>query len=103
MALGLISLIIIIATYLIPTIIAGIRAASHSGAIFALNLLLGWTFIGWVGALIWAMVADKKQNQPTTQAEPAKAKEVTGYHCPHCGAKVEVAGSAFCHACGGAL
>lgn len=27
-------------------------------AIFILNLLLGWTFFGWVGALVWATCKD---------------------------------------------
>jgi len=26
-------------------------------AILVLNLLLGWTFLGWVGALIWSLTA----------------------------------------------
>jgi hypothetical protein len=25
-----------------------------------LNVLLGWTFLGWVGALVWAAVAERK-------------------------------------------
>jgi uncharacterized membrane protein YqaE (UPF0057 family) len=28
------------------------------GAIFALNLLLGWTVLGWIAALIWALTKD---------------------------------------------
>lgn len=41
--------------YFVPIFVATVRGTQHTGAIFALNLLLGWTFIGWVGALIWAM------------------------------------------------
>ena len=28
------------------------------GGIIVLNLLLGWTVLGWVGALIWAVHAE---------------------------------------------
>ena len=35
----------------------------NSGSIFILNLFLGWTFIGWIGALIWAMSNDAKPQQ----------------------------------------
>lgn len=46
--------------YLIPYIIAGARKTTHSTAILFLNLLLGWTFLGWVGALVWALADSKK-------------------------------------------
>ncbi len=40
--------------YFIPTAIAIFR--SHRiGAVFVLNLLTGWTIIGWIVALIWAL------------------------------------------------
>jgi len=26
--------------------------------LFALNLLLGWTVVGWVAALVWALTKD---------------------------------------------
>ena len=44
--------------YLIPTII-GLRKR-NSLAIIAINVFLGWTFIGWVGSLIWAISSKSK-------------------------------------------
>jgi hypothetical protein len=46
------------ALYFLPTIVALARRKRNSGAIFALNLLLGWSFIGWVAALVWAVMTD---------------------------------------------
>ncbi len=40
--------------YFLPWIIALIRGHHNAGAIFLLNLLLGWTFIGWIVAFIWS-------------------------------------------------
>ena len=40
--------------YFIPFIVAANKEHSQTGAIFVLNLLLGWTFLGWVIALVWA-------------------------------------------------
>jgi hypothetical protein len=49
--------IIGIGIYFIPTIIAIARHHKHALAIFLLNLFAGWTFLGWVGALIWSLVS----------------------------------------------
>jgi hypothetical protein len=48
--LGIVSL----ALYLLPTFIAISRGHQNLAAIVALNLLTGWSFIGWVAALVWA-------------------------------------------------
>lgn len=40
--------------YFLPSIVAYGRK-NHTAAIFALNLLAGWTFIGWVAALVMAL------------------------------------------------
>src|SRR5271170_1884653 len=48
--------------YFLPTIIAILRRKANTGGIFVLNLLLGWTLIGWIGALVWSLSADA---QPT--------------------------------------
>lgn len=44
--------------YFVPTIIATKRRHKNIPAIFALNLLLGWALIGWVGALVWSLTSD---------------------------------------------
>lgn len=41
--------------YFVPTVVATLRKHRQAGAIIAVNVLLGWTFIGWVVALVWAM------------------------------------------------
>jgi hypothetical protein len=40
-----------------PTIVAYARAHHNAMAIFAFNLLLGWTGVGWAIALVWALTA----------------------------------------------
>jgi ABC-type transport system involved in cytochrome c biogenesis permease component len=41
--------------YFVPSIIAFVRHHHNQWAIFALNLLLGWTLLGWIGALVWSL------------------------------------------------
>jgi hypothetical protein len=41
--------------YFLPFAIAFYRKRINTGAIFALNLFLGWSLIGWVIALVWAL------------------------------------------------
>ncbi|TWT41096.1 hypothetical protein RAS1_37880 [Phycisphaerae bacterium RAS1] len=43
--------------YFLPTIVAVHRNHYNTTAIFALNLLLGWSFVGWVVALVWSLTA----------------------------------------------
>jgi hypothetical protein len=55
-AIGLIGLIISLALYFVPTIVAVARHHRNALAIFLLNLFLGWTFIAWIVTLVWAIV-----------------------------------------------
>jgi len=41
--------------YFLPSIVSLKRKHRQQNAILTLNLFLGWTFIGWVIALVWAM------------------------------------------------
>ncbi len=44
--------------YFLPAIIAFARSKRDAGSILVLNFLLGWTAIGWVIALVWALKQD---------------------------------------------
>jgi T4 superinfection immunity protein len=41
--------------YFLPTIIVEIRRTEHSAGILGMNLIFGWTVLGWIAALIWAL------------------------------------------------
>jgi heme/copper-type cytochrome/quinol oxidase subunit 3 len=51
--------LILFVIYFVPSFIAKSRDHHNAGAIFALNLFLGWTFIGWVASLVWALTATR--------------------------------------------
>lgn len=61
-------ILIFIPSYFIPTFVAFSRKKANTGAIFALNLFLGWALVGWVGALIWALSNEKSNQQTTTES-----------------------------------
>jgi hypothetical protein len=43
--------------YFVPTFIAVTRGHPNTAAIVALNILLGWSFLGWVAALVWSLTS----------------------------------------------
>ena len=51
---GLLTLCVVI--YFLPLLIATAREHKNRIAILLLNLFLGWTGLGWLGALIWAVM-----------------------------------------------
>jgi Superinfection immunity protein len=44
--------------YFVPSLIAFLRHKRQAPAILALNVFLGWTFLGWVGSLVWSLLRD---------------------------------------------
>jgi hypothetical protein len=87
------------ALYLLPSIIG--RNKRNSGALIALNILLGWTFIGWVVALVWSLTADQPtvvlMQQPLQQVLPPAS-----LRCSACG-QFSPPQSLFCQTCGRSL
>lgn len=56
-------LLILLALYFLPFIIALLRSHPQTASIFVLDLFLGWTLIGWVVALAMSV---SSQSQPNT-------------------------------------
>ncbi len=86
-----ITLVVIGLLYFLPAIIG--RNKRDSGGIFLLNLFLGWTFVGWVIAFVWACTAEPVH---TVRLVPVAAG---GRFCCQCGT-FAYHGSHFCTACG---
>lgn len=55
-AFGVFVFAVFVCIYFLPAIIGFLKNHKQKMAIFILNLLFGWTFIGWGIALIWAFV-----------------------------------------------
>ena len=52
-----------VAVYFVPSLVAFYTKKRNRRAILVVNLLLGWTFLGWVGSLVWAIVAPREQRR----------------------------------------
>ncbi len=46
--------------YFMPFLIANARHSTQQVAIFLINLVFGWTILGWIGALVWAASSPAK-------------------------------------------
>ncbi len=54
----MLTILILLALYFLPTLIA--RDKKGATGIFLLNFFLGWTFFGYIFALLWALAADPR-------------------------------------------
>jgi Superinfection immunity protein len=90
-----------IVLYFCPTIIAISRSHTNKTSIIVLNLFLGWTVLGWVGALVWAYSAKPQVLAEVTampehlttslKYTPAPPVQRTGAmkKCPFCAEEVK--------------
>jgi len=86
--LGILILLLIVPVYFIPTMIANARGHHNVSGIGMLNLIAGWTFIGWLVALVMAC---------GTVNAPAPI-----YRCPDCNARLGDE-DRYCPRCGASL
>ena len=71
---GFIYLGVAFIVYFVPTFIASRRDHPNGTSIILLNLFLGWTFIGWLAALIWSASAITPQQEKVVAAPAAEDK-----------------------------
>ena len=58
LAMAILMVFISLAIYFIPIIIAYVRRHNNFVAICLLNIFIGWTFLGWLASLLWALNSD---------------------------------------------
>jgi hypothetical protein len=86
--------------YFLPTLVAASRRHPSVLGIFLLNFFLGWSVIGWIIALVWALsrpqvvVVAPPYGSPEYSAAPPAA-----LLCSRCGSPI-APGAAFCGRCG---
>ena len=54
-------LFVSLAIYFIPVIVAYVRKHQNILAITLMTVFIGWTFFGWLAALLWAFNSDTKE------------------------------------------
>ena len=61
---------LLLVAYFIPLFVAAGRKHRFIGAIGLMNLLLGWTVLGWFAAIIWAVNRDVRDAAEESTADP---------------------------------
>lgn len=110
--------------YFLPSLIADGKRTQYTPAIFAINLLLGLTLIGWIVSLVWALTlpnlsknieqtsnsrgqtksfTHQKEESKTIQELPKQDMDTAGMadstkKCPYC-AELILQNATFCSIC----
>lgn len=74
--------------YLLPTIIVLMKGHPQRLPIIALNVVLGWTLLGWGVAFVWALMAQEKGGDLMACPECGEQIKRIAKVCRFCGAKL---------------
>jgi ABC-type transport system involved in cytochrome c biogenesis permease component len=54
-------IVVLLLLYFLPGVIALLRRHQSAAGIVVLNLLLGWSVLGWIIALVWSLSAARRE------------------------------------------
>ena len=76
---------IVVGAYFAPTLVACVRGKRDVAPTFLVNFLLGWSIIGWIGALVLAFWKDRGQKQGDKHGLQGNASIPPGLDAAHKG------------------
>lgn len=67
---GFVNVTALIVLYFLPTIIAGLRRSTVTVWVALINLLAGWTVVGWLVALVMAIASSRRPPAVVVNMQP---------------------------------
>lgn len=96
--LGIVAFLLLLLLYFMPAAVAHSRKHNNYVSIFLVNLMLGWTVVGWAIALIWAHSDNTKDRRHKVVVKPDHPLDSL-VACRMCGRQISPQATA-CPGCG---
>ena len=95
----ILAVIILMLIAMIPVFIAKSRKSQHTIGILILCTFFGWTLVGFIGGIIWAVLSPVESEIRRSNAKAQNKLNQKSKNCPMCAESVMTAAT-LCRFCG---